>query len=100
AGETDGSKTIPVGVNVTPAPTDVLFAGDVEPMSTASSTPVGELLVSASAVTTAKPLLFVPRSGSIAMAMGAVSTPIEVAVNGVADVGGDSKPRLISETVF
>jgi len=84
----------------------VLFAGDVEPMSTESSTPRGKELVRASAVTTARPLLFVPRSGSTAIAIGAVSTPIEIALNVVGGVvagvvtGGKSKPRLISDTVF
>src|SRR5439155_13136042 len=100
--ETDGLNTMPVGVAVTvPTAAVVLLVGVAPPISRASRTPIGaEPLTNCVAVTTARPRLFVPRSGSMAIAMGEVSTAMGVAVR---DVGGDdpnNKARLISETLL
>jgi hypothetical protein len=76
----------------------VLFAGVAPPISMASRTPVGsDPLMSSSAVTTAKPWLFVPRSGSIAIAMGDVSTEIVIALRVVGAVpeAGKSSDKSI-----
>src|SRR5258708_23046135 len=51
-------------------------------------------------VTTARPGLFVPRSGSMATAMGACMPVIGVAVREVAGVDPNKRPRLIWETVL
>src|SRR5712692_7388953 len=69
---TAGSKTIPVGVLETkPEETVVLRAGGLTPISTTSKAPEGaEPLLNATEVTTAMPWLLMPRSGSMATAMG------------------------------
>src|SRR5579862_281565 len=97
-----GSKTIPVGVAVTlPTVAEVLFAGTVPPRSTSSRTPRGDPPArSCSAVTTANPRLLVPRSGSMATAMGDWSTPMEVAVSDVAAPEPNSSARSSSDTVL
>ena len=84
-----------------PVWTVALFTGLAPPISMASKTPVGaEPLTSSSAVTTAKPRLLVPRSGSMAIAIGEVSMEMEVAVKEVAGEEPVSNAKLISETVL
>ena len=79
----------------------VLFAGVALPISIASRTPIGaEPLMSCKAVTTARPRLFVPRSGSIATAIGPWSIEIDVEVSEVAGVEESNGVRLICETVL
>src|SRR5215471_21226048 len=90
---------MPVGVAVTlPIAAVVLFAGVAIPMSTESSTPLGKAaLFNRNAVTTARPRLFVPRSWSMAIAIGSVSTAI--VVTGVAVVV-DKDARFGWDSVF
>ncbi len=79
---TVGSNTIPVvGAVTLPVAAVVLRTGVLAPMSMAPNAPCGaEPLSSSSYVTTARPWLLVPRSGSIATAVGSWKPPMLTAV--------------------
>src|SRR5580704_12426398 len=93
---------MPVGAAVMlPGTPVMLFTGVAAPMSTESSAPCGcEPLTSCSAVTTARPILLLPRSGSIATASGDWSTAMAIPVRLVGGVALNRGERSISVTVL
>ena len=92
---------MPVGVTwLDDNVTEVLLLGGDTPRSTTSKLPSGgEEPCKSSEVTTASPRLFVPRSGSMATAMGFWFTATEEEVTAATGVASNGV-RLTAETVF
>src|SRR5215467_3501417 len=99
---TVGSNTMPVdGAMTAPAGMVVLSVGVAAPISATAKAPEGGAPgIIRSEVTTAMPWLLVPRSGSMATAVGCWKPPM---LTGVSEVAGElpkRRLRLISEIVL